>query len=428
MVSLVELVPNPRNPNQHDDRQIKLLAKIIAHQGWRAPITVSKRSGFIVTGHGRMQAARYLGLDKVPVDYQDFKTEADEWAHLVADNRIAELAEIDKQDLTELLSEIQTDLDLDIAGFDAEGLEDLGFGREDSEKIDAAPKVDEKDELQKKWKTELGQRWCCGKHILVCGDSTNQTDVTYLLGGVAPNLMVTDPPYGVEYDPSWRSAAGKGRRSEGKVSNDDRADWQEAWDLFPGAVAYVWHGGLHSGTVLDSLVKSKFKPRAQIIWAKQHFAVSRGDYHWQHEPCWYAVRGSATWKGDRKQTTVWNIANHCAFGGGGKDEKKTAHGTEKPVECMRRPIENNSSPGQAVYDPFLGSGATMIAAEQAGRVCYGMELDPGYVAVILERYLDATGENPKLERDNNGKTRSKAKANGDKAAKRKPGAPSAKQE
>ena len=199
-----------------------------------------------------------------------------------------------------------------------------------------------------------GDLWVLGKHRLLCGDATVATDVERLLGDVTPLLMVTDPPYGVEYDPGWRNKAGAAAtKRTGKVLNDDRADWREAWALFPGDVAYVWHGALHATTVAESLEASGFNIRSQIIWAKDRLVLSRGDYHWQHEPCLYAVKktGKGHWAGDRKQTTLWQIAN--------KDQDaETVHGTQKPVECMRRPILNNSSPGQAVYEPFMGSGTT----------------------------------------------------------------------
>ena len=200
--------------------------------------------------------------------------------------------------------------------------------------------------------------------------------------------MVTDPPYGVEYDPSWRNQAGAAKtKRTGKVLNDDRADRREAWALFPGDVAYVWHGALHAATVAESLTAAGFKVRSQIIWAKDRLVLSRGDYHWQHEPCWYAVRktGKGHWAGDRKQTTLWQIAN--------KDQDAaTVHGTQKPVECMRRQILNNSSPGQAVYEPFMGSGTTLVAAETTGRVSFGIELNPVYVDVAVERWQLFTGE------------------------------------
>jgi DNA modification methylase len=198
--------------------------------------------------------------------------------------------------------------------------------------------------------------------------------------------MVTDPPYGVEYDPAWRNRAGLSTTQRtGKVANDDRADWRQAWALFPGDVAYVWHGALHAATVAESLTASGFGIRAQIIWAKERLVLGRGHYHWQHEPCWYAVRGSGHWAGDRKQTTLWQIASS------GQDAT-TTHGTQKPVECMRRPIQNNSSPGQAVYEPFSGSGTTLIAAEMAGRACHAIELDPAYVDVAVQRWQAFTGE------------------------------------
>jgi len=177
----------------------------------------------------------------------------------------------------------------------------------------------------------------------------------------------------------------------GKVLNDDRADWREAWALFPGDVAYVWHGALHASTVAESLAAAGFAIRSQIIWAKDRLVLSRGDYHWQHEPCWYAVKktGKGHWAGDRKQTTLWQIS--------GKDQDAaTVHGTQKPVECMRRPILNNSNPGQAVFEPFMGSGTTLIAAETTGRVCFGIELNPAYIDVAIERWQQFTGANAVL--------------------------------
>jgi hypothetical protein len=199
-----------------------------------------------------------------------------------------------------------------------------------------------------------------GGHQLLCGDATVATDVERVLGGVAPHLMVTDPPYGVNYDPGWRNEAGRaldgtiqrlssgkasvplGARALGKVENDDRADWSEAWALFPGAVVYVWHAGTKAGIVQASLEACGFETRAQIVWAKSNFVISRGHYHAKHESCWYAVRKGETghWAGDHKQTTVWDIPKNA--------KSETGHGTQKPVECMRRPIENNSAPGQAV--------------------------------------------------------------------------------
>src|SRR5438093_8589509 len=180
-------------------------------------------------------------------------------------------------------------------------------------------------------------------HRLICGDATVSGDVARLLDNVEPGLMVTDPPYGVDYDPAWREKSWRGARSTGKVQADDRSDWREAWALFPGDIAYVWHAGNKADVVAASLQACGFEIRSQIVWAKQHFVISRGHYHGQHEPCWYAVRKGRTehWAGDRKQTTLWQIANRNAFGGS-QDDTSTDHGTQKPVECMRRPIINQT--------------------------------------------------------------------------------------
>lgn len=213
------------------------------------------------------------------------------------------------------------------------------------------------------------------------------------------NLMVTDPPYGVEYDPEWREGhdlnMGKGlglkgmARSLGKVSNDDRVDWTPAYSLFTGDVAYVWHAGIYAGILAANLYAADLLIRTQIIWIKQHFVFGRGAYHWQHEPCWYAVRKGkkSNWIGDRKQSTAWQIENNNPIGHHAEKEQKTGHGTQKPIECMARPIRNHES--DAIYDPFLGSGTTLIAAEQLGRVCFGMEIDPVYCDVIRERFKNA---------------------------------------
>jgi DNA modification methylase len=230
-----------------------------------------------------------------------------------------------------------------------------------------------------------------GGHRLICGDATDGRTVNQLLGGAKPHLMVTDPPYGVEYDPAWRNRAGLGNtKRTGRVVNDDRADWREAWALFPGEVAYVWHGALHSVEVAESLEAAGYQMRAQIIWAKDRLVMGRGHYHWQHEPCWYAVKGTGHWAGDRKQTTLWQIASR------GQDAE-TEHGTQKPVDCMKRPIENNSTPGQAVYEPFSGSGTTIIAAEVTGRLCFAIELSPNYVDVAVLRWQAFTGKAATLE-------------------------------
>jgi DNA modification methylase len=173
----------------------------------------------------------------------------------------------------------------------------------------------------------------------------------------------------------------------GKVRNDENADWQQAWALFPGTIAYVWHGALHATTVAESLKRQGFTIRAQIIWAKERLVIGRGDYHWQHEPCWYAVRNKGNWTGDRKQTTLWTVPSS-------HQDAETFHATQKPVECMRRPILNNSERSNAVYDPFLGSGTTLTAAQTTNRVCFAAEIDPLYVDVAVKRWQAFTAKKP----------------------------------
>ncbi|KKK77351.1 hypothetical protein LCGC14_2854480, partial [marine sediment metagenome] len=284
---------------------------------------------------------------------------------------------------------------LDAAGFN---LDLTGFGIDDQTrflgKLEFAD--DEVGEFPKHPKTKVGDLYRLGDHRLLCGDATNEKDVGHLLDGSRPHLMVTDPPYGVEYDSNWRAAPGSaGPNSEGSkrnhggahgaVTNDQNADWREAWALFPGDVVYVWHAGNKAGIVAESLEASGLEIRAQIIWAKNNIVIGRGHYHPKHEPCWYAVRKGQKghWSGSRKQSTVWNIDKPM--------KSETGHSTQKPVECMAKPMLNNSKKGDLVYDPFMGSGTSIVAAETTDRICYGMEIDPGYCDVAVSRWEKLTG-------------------------------------
>jgi DNA modification methylase len=235
-----------------------------------------------------------------------------------------------------------------------------------------------------------------GPHRLSCGDATSGVDVQRLLDGVKPMLMAVDPPYGMDLRPAWRNEAfGEANRSIGTVRNDDRADWREAWQWFSGPVAYVWHAGTKAAVVAESLEACGFEIRSQIIWTKPHFVISRGAYHVGHEPCWYAVRKGAgsRWRGGRKQKTVWEIANGLSQGGPRQAENAvTGHGAQKPVECMRRPILNHTLPGEVVYDPFVGAGTTIIAAETTKRIAYAMDIDPVYLDLAIERWQQFTGQ------------------------------------
>ena len=382
---LERLIPYARNPRKNA-AAVATVAASLKEFGWRQPIVVDEEM-VILAGHTRLEAARQLGLATAPVHIARGLTPAQARAYRLMDNRASENAEWDEALLGLELGDLQGDgFDLALTGFDDAELNRLlaGLGDED----DAREGEDDVPETPADPVSRPGDLWLLGPHRLLCGDSTVATDVERVLGSVTPLLMVSDPPYGVEYDPGWRNQAGAARtRRTGKVLNDDRADWREAWALFPGDVAYVWHGALHAATVAESLEAAGFAIRSQIIWAKERLVLSRGDYHWQHEPCWYAVKkaGKGHWAGDRKQTTLWQISSR-------DQDADTVHGTQKPVECMRRPILNNSSPGQAVYEPFMGSGTTLIAAETTGRVCLGIELNPAYVDVAVERWQRFTGK------------------------------------
>ena len=322
-------------------------------------------------------------------------SEGQKRAYIIADNKVALNAGWNNELLAVEFAELgEMGFDLGLTGFGemelASLLADKTEGLTDPDAVPDAPEIPV---------TVEGDVWQLGRHRIICGSSTEADTVGKVLNGVEPHLMVTDPPYGVEYDASFRNGIKRadgsivGARAVGKVLNDDKADWREAWELFNGDVAYVWHAGVHAGTVADSLTACDLLIRSQIIWAKNQMAIGRGDYHWQHEPCWYAVRKGRKghYDGGRKQTTLWQIDK--------PRKSETGHSTQKPVECMKRPIENNSSPGQAVYEPFSGSGTTIIAAEMTGRHCHAVELSPAYVDVAVKRWQDFTGQQATLEGD-----------------------------
>ncbi|EAQ26838.1 site-specific DNA-methyltransferase [Roseovarius sp. 217] len=385
--AVADLIPYANNARTHSEAQVALIAGSIREFGFNNPVLVDGLNG-IIAGHGRVLAARKLGLDVVPVIELAHLTEAQKRAYILADNRLAEQAGWDRDLLALELGELSE------IGVDLEG---MGFAAGELDNLLALDKADPREEATPAPPahpvSRPGDLWCLGPHRLLCGDATSAADVARLLGDVRPHLMVTDPPYGVMYDPDWRNRAGASEtKRTGKVLNDDRADWRAAWALFPGDVAYVWHGALHATTVAESLVASGFDIRSQIIWAKDRHVLSRGHYHWQHEPAWYAVRAKGHWSGDRKQSTLWSIPNR-------DQDAETSHGTQKPVECMRRPILNNSSPGQVIYEPFCGSGTTLIAAQSAKRIGFAIELDPTYVDVAVLRWQAFTDQDAVLDGD-----------------------------
>ncbi len=381
------LVPSARNARTHSAAQVAEIAGSIRTFGFTNPLLVGEDAD-VVAGHGRLAAARLLGLTEVPVIPLTNLNEMERRQLMLADNRIALNAGWDAEMLKLELADLgKLGADLKILGFSEQELASALGGQTGLVPEDEIP------DLGQVAISKPGDVWLLGSHRIGCGDCTDAGTVSAVLAGVRPQLMVTDPPYGVEYDPEWRHRIGVNKSEKrGKIANDERADWTAAWNLFPGDVAYIWHGPLHAGTVAESLATAGFSVRSQIIWAKERLVMSRGDYHWQHEPCWYAVRKKGNWTGDRKQTTLWSISS------GGQDAE-TRHATQKPVECMRRPMLNNSSPGQAVYEPFLGSGTTLIAAQSCQRVCLAIEIDPLFVDLAIRRWQAFTEEKAVREDD-----------------------------
>jgi DNA modification methylase len=389
------VIPCPKNPRRIPQGAIDKVAASIAEYGWQQPIVVDG-SGITIAGHVRLLAARKLGLTHVPVQVADTLTPEQVRGYRLMDNRSNQETDWFPALLKNEIAELDAlKFPLDFTGFERREIDELLVNPELEEQADAGPGE------PSKIITKLGDLWQCGPHRVLCGDATDAGSVSRALGEAQPLLMVTDAPYSVQYDPEWREEAGLGAPVQvGTVPNDDRVDWTAAYILFSGDVIYLWHAGLHAAEVQRSLETAGFEIRSQIIWAKQHFVISRGMLHWAHEPCWLAVRKGrrSHWRGDRTQSTLWSVANLNPFGGNA-EEARTGHGTQKPIELMRRPIMNHLERGDAIYDPFLGSGTTMIAAELTGRVCYGLDIDPKYVDVIVRRWQDLTGRPATLEGD-----------------------------
>jgi DNA modification methylase len=367
-----------KNPRTLTDEQFIQL-KISLEKFGLIDKPIVTQAGLIIGGHQRKRVLEKLGVKEIECYVPD-----------------KEMTEKEIEELNIRLNKNTGEWDFEILAnqWNTKDLLDWGFKEED---FNMGPvediEEDESEILQPPAEadiiTKLGDIYTLGDHILVCGDSTDPEDVKRCLGENEPILMVTDPPYGVAYDASWRGGiSGKGKRAAGKVQNDNQINWSLAWHLFPGSIAYVWHAGKFASEVQKSLEKVEYEIISQIIWVKQHFALSRGDYHWQHEPCWYAVKKehNHNWQGARDQTTTWEISNLNAFGKNQEDDR-TCHSTQKPLECMARPIKNNTCIGDQVYDPFLGSGTTLIACEQLNRKCFGIELDPAYCDVVIKRWI-----------------------------------------
>ena len=404
---IAKVIPYARNSRKIPERAVDKVAASIKEFGWRVPIVVDKNS-VIICGHTRLLAAKKLGCHEVPVHVADNLTPAQVKAYRLMDNRSHDESDWDLDLLGPELEELRgLDFDLSLTGFDEREIDEFLVDPDDDDRANLVPPVPANPAAQP------GDVWLMGNHRVVCGDCTQADVVAKVLGTVKPHLMVTDPPYGIELDSEWRDRAGLNgcgpaeasymkHRTSGhtntSISSDTRADWSEAFALAPSLqVAYVWHASKFTSEVLAGLLRIGFLHHQQIIWNKGRTVLTRTHYWFQHEPCWYVRKKNAPWYGRAgDNSTVWDSPSPKFIMGGSKEEK-CDHPTQKPIELMRRPILNHTKRGEAVYDPFLGSGTTLIAAELTGRTCYGIDLDPKYVDVICQRYINFSGRPVLLE-------------------------------
>lgn len=419
VLELHQLEPFQDELKELSEENAKRLTHEILTDGFSDPFNVWRNEGhfYLIDGHQRrvvLYALEDLGYEVPPLPVVWVDADSFEQAKRKVLSQAAQYGRITFEGLSKFIAPFPVSLSLPELETSFRFPEiDMGAFKKplkDDSKA-SSEMVDKAAELLEKWGVKHGQifeipsKTSPGKfHRVMCGDSTDAGNVALLLAGAEPYLMVTDPPYGVEYDPTWCDDCG-GQFGDGKivqrgkVRNDNRTDWSDVYSLWPCQVLYSWSPSYKSCLIEtgQAVLNAGFQIRGQIIWRKSHFVLSRGAYHWQHEPCWYAVRkgSKAQWIGDRRQSTVWDIAGMNPAGGGG--EKKTGHGTQKPLECMARPIRNHEGD---VADPFLGSGTTAVAAEQEGRICYGMEISEKYVAVVLER-MTSHGLEPRLLDTNN---------------------------
>ena len=393
---LDDLTPDPQNANLGTDRGRNALAQSLREFGAARGVVLDCR-GNIIAGNKTVEEAKRLNIPLqvvktdgdvlVAVQREDLDLTTDSRAKrlAIADNRVGQLdLEWDVAMLKRLHAE-----GLDLSAFwTAEEFATL-FAKSTSGLIDENAVVEPAA-------TDIvrGDLFALGPHRLLCDDATSAENVARLLEGATPMVMATDPPYGVKYEPAWRHRVHPSQRTTvGRIMNDDCATWGAAFRLFPGAITYVWCAALNASIVAADLEAAGFSVRSQIIWRKQHFALSRGDYHWAHEPAWHAVRGKGRWLGDRRQTTVWEVPNLNAMGGARTaDNAPTGHASQKPVRLFEIPIANHTLPGEALYDPFVGSGTMVIAAQKTGRVAYAMDLDPRYVQAAVTRWEQFTGQ------------------------------------
>ena len=380
--SIDEIKPYENNPRDNDDA-VDAVANSIKEFGWQQPIVVDNE-GVIIAGHTRYKAAQKLGLKHVPVVVADNLTPDQVKAYRLADNKTAELADWNMDLLNDELDQIR---DIDMSDFGFDDLDSLELEDADTAKDD---NFDEATPTEPKSKP--GQIYQLGRHRLMCGDSTNKSDVKELMGGYQADLLLTDPPYNVDYTRKTKTAM--------KIVNDHLKDddfykfLYSAFDcakenMKDGAAYYVWYASSQAINFRRALNDAGMKVRQQLIWEKNQIVIGRQDYQWQHEPCLYGWNedGSHAWYSDRKQSTVLHFD---------KPQRSDLHPTMKPIPLFDYQIKNSSKSGDIVLDLFGGSGTSIMACEQDGRTCYTMEFDPKYVDVIINRWEEFTGEKAKL--------------------------------
>lgn len=381
-IPCADLHNDPANVRKHGDQNLAAIKASLVRFGQQKPIVVNQ-DGVVVAGNGTLMAARALNWTTIKAIRTNL-VGSEATAFAIADNRTAELAEWDESALHQQLAAIAID--------DEELLAATGFDEKELAKLAAAnaPEVieDEIPEPPAEPITQPGDLWLLGKHRLLCGDSTKSKDVERLMDGETGNLMVTDPPYGVDYDGGQVNAT----KRERLKNDDDTEIFGKALALavtaIPNGSWYVWHAGKYAEPVYEAIRGCGYEVRALIVWnkLKAHYGAPSAHYCQKHEPCLYAVKGSAAFIGASNEVTVWDID---------QPSRNEYHPTQKPMECMARAISNHDAP--LVYDPFLGSGTTLIAAEQLGRTCYGMEISPAYCDVIIKRWETLTGQTATLE-------------------------------
>jgi DNA modification methylase/sporulation protein YlmC with PRC-barrel domain len=415
-MKLSQLTPDTRNANKGTPRGRKMVKDSLQRYGAGRSILLD-RAGNIIAGNKTVEGAKAIGLEDVQVVKTDGtrlvavqRTDLD-----INDRKARELAIADNR-------AAEVGLEWDVGVLKELKLEEINLGSfwDERELVEffanvtgegPVPQFERADALQKAWQTQYGQIWAIpsasgkGKHRLMCGSSTERHDVEQLLAGVAPVLIATDPPYGIELDMEWRDRAGiNGSNSacpsymkkrvdtyENKdMSGDTKADWSDAFELIPSAlVIYVWHASKFTREVLNGLERIGFEHFQQIIWNKPIATRTRTHYWYKHEPCWYGRKKNAPWHGagGTETATVWE-ATPPKFIYGGSDEPKIDHPTQKPLELFKIPLLNHLDDGGVIYEPFSGSGTCLAAAEITKRLCYAMEIEPRYVAVTLQRLAD----------------------------------------